>query len=141
MIKSKAEKLINRFKTNDPFKIIDNYKNILVYKVPLRGGVKGLYQYYKGIRFIFINDELNRPSRDMVCAHELGHALLHTKLNVCFFRENTLFVPNKYEYQANKFAAELLLPDILIKSYYGYSLEQIALDNDIDIELCKFKEC
>lgn len=139
MIKSKAEGLISRFKTNNPFRIIDNYKNILVYKVPLKGGVKGFYQYQKRIKFIFINKNLNLVQQNMVCAHELGHVILHTKLNVCFFKENTLSIPNKFETQANRFAAELLLPDELIRTYFGYSLEQIALDNDVDIELCKFK--
>lgn len=86
MIKTNAEKLIHKFKTNDPFKIIENYKNILVYKVPLEGNVKGFYQYQDGLKFIFINKDLNFVQQNMVCAHELGHALLHTKLNVCFFR-------------------------------------------------------
>lgn len=140
MIKNKAEKLISNFKTNNPFKIIENYKNILVYKMPLKGNVRGLYQYQKGVKFIFINDNLSEPAQNMVCAHELGHAVLHTRLNVCFFRDNTLFIPNKFEVQANRFAAELLLPDELIRAYFNYSLEQIALDNNIDTELCKFKE-
>lgn len=140
MIKAKTEKLIRKFKTNNPFKIIENYKNILVYKVPLKGNVRGLYQYQKGIKFIFVNNSLSEPTQNMVCAHELGHAVLHTRLNACFFKENTLFIPDKFETQANKFAAELLLPDELVRTYFGYSLKQIALDNDIDTELCKFKE-
>lgn len=140
MIKTKAEKLIHKFKTNDPFRIIENYKNILVYKIPLKGNVRGLYQYQKGLKFIFINNSLDEPAQNMVCAHELGHAVLHTRLNICFFRENTLFIPNKFEVQANRFAAELLLPDELVRNYFDYSLKQIALDNNIDTELCKFKE-
>lgn len=139
MIKKKVDKLIHKFKTNNPFEIIDSYKNIILCKISLDTDINGLYQYHKGVKFIYINSNLSIEKQTVVCAHELGHALLHTKINVCFFKENTFFSTSKFEVQANMFAAELLLPDSLIQRYPNYTLEQIALYNNLDVCICKFK--
>ena len=44
-----------------------------------------------------------------VCAHELGHAVLHTHANTPFLRKNTFFSVDKLEIEANTFAALLLI--------------------------------
>ncbi|MDQ0340231.1 Zn-dependent peptidase ImmA (M78 family) [Caldalkalibacillus uzonensis] len=46
-----------------------------------------------------------------VCAHELGHAVLHPELSTSFLRKHTLFSMDKVEREANEFAVELLVPD------------------------------
>lgn len=48
----------------------------------------------------------------MVLAHELGHCILHSSSSGAAFHEVTLFdTADQKEYEANVFAAELLLTD------------------------------
>lgn len=58
--------------------------------------------------------------RRFVCAHELGHAVLHPKVNTPHLRKNTLFSVNRIEREANTFAVELLANDDAVREY-GYS--------------------
>lgn len=52
-----------------------------------------------------------------VCAHELGHAVLHPGLNTPFMKANTLLSTDRIEREANTFAVELLMPDDVIREY------------------------
>ena len=76
------------------------------------GGLKGFYIFENGKRYIVINSSLNSLLRRTVCAHELGHDMLHREMSAGGIRENTLFLTNnKTEREANIFAAEMLLTD------------------------------
>lgn len=44
-----------------------------------------------------------------ICTRELGHAILHTNTYIKLFIENKLHIKNKYEIEADKFAAEVLV--------------------------------
>ena len=120
MPKDTAIKLIKLFDTNDPF-MIANYKGIHVFFEPL-GSVYGYYNYYKRIRMIHINEELNEYLQRFTCAHELGHALLHHDINTSFLKSHTFFSTDKIEREANTFAVELLMPD-----EYLYELKDTEL--------------
>lgn len=63
-----------------------------------------------------------------VCAHELGHAMLHQGYNRIFMDSATLFVTNRFEIEANRFAADLLLPDDELREAIlcRYTVPQIA---------------
>ena len=61
----------------------------------------------------------------MVAAHELGHAVMREEER-CMFFEHTIYDKDKYEVQANKFAAELLIPDSIIYDNPGMTKLQIA---------------
>lgn len=79
----------------------------------------------------------------MVCAHELGHDLLHRDLarRVCL-QEFVLYdMKSRPEYEANLFASEILLPDNEIFTYAhdGYDIEQIAQMLYTDINLVALK--
>jgi len=52
--------------------------------------------------------------------------MLHTKLNVVFMEHNTYFIADRFEYEANKFAAEILVPDDLFDTYPCYTIQQIS---------------
>ena len=69
---------------------------IWVYILPL-GKTHGHYTYAKRKKVFFINEDLSEIEKNFCCAHELGHALLHTKSNVYFNSSNTFFVQNKFE--------------------------------------------
>lgn len=124
-IKNYVAKLIKRYGTSDPFSLAKEL-NIVVLSVPL-GELKGFYMYLKKNRTIFINSDIeNIEQRRVVLAHEIGHALLHTKINCYFMQKNTFLNTSKYEIEANRFAAELLISDELIKENPGMTALQIA---------------
>ena len=124
-----------KFGTNDPFELCKKL-GIWVYIVPL-GKVQGHYTYAKRKKVFFINENLSEIDRYFCCAHELGHALLHTKHNVYFNSSNAFL--NEFEKQANEFAAELCIPDNLLKMYEGYSLSEVSQVTGIDIKYLNLK--
>ena len=136
-IKKEVKKIIKKYGTNDPFEICERL-GIWVYILPL-GKIQGHYTYAKRKKVFFINEDLSEIEKNFCCAHELGHALLHTKSNVYFNSSNTFFVQNKFENQANEFAAELLIDDELLKSFEGYSLNQVSKSTGIDIKYLNLK--
>lgn len=136
-IKNEVKKLINKYNTNNPFELCD-ILDIWVYIMPL-GKIEGHYTYTKRKKVFFLNENLSEVEKYFCCAHELGHALLHTKSNVYFNSSKTFFVQNKFETQANEFAAELLIDDDLLKEYEGYSLDKISVCTGIDIKYLELK--
>lgn len=138
-IRKLVKKLIKKHGTNNPYHIAEGI-NLIIVKRPLNDSIKGFYQYFKRNKIIYINSNLPCYEQKIICGHELGHAILHPKLNIMFLEKNTLFIKNKYEIEANKFAAELLIPDDIISSYPNYyTLEQIAVAENIYVELLKLK--
>ena len=68
----------------------------------------------------------------------LGHAVLHSRLNILFLESNTYCITNKFENEANKFAAELLISDNVLQDYPDYfTIEQIAAVANVHEELLK----
>ena len=59
-------------------------------------------------KYILINTSLSEIEQQFVCGHELGHFHLHPMTNFVFILRNTFF-QSKHEYQANRFACELML--------------------------------
>jgi Zn-dependent peptidase ImmA (M78 family) len=114
-IKDIVRQLIRKHKSNDPFQIAKE-KNIIVLFAEL-GNTLGFYSSYKRVQFIHLNNQLNEKQLRFVCAHELGHAVLHPKSNTPFLRTNTLLSVEKLEVEANTFAVELLLTDEILNSY------------------------
>lgn len=103
-ISNTVNKLVSIYKTRNPFEIIEGMNVILVF-YPLNG-VRGFYQYFKRNNIIYIDERLQKNEQLFVCAHELGHMLLHKKTNAVFMDTRTYFKINKYETEANKFALE-----------------------------------
>ncbi len=86
------------------------------------GRLKGFYLFENGKRYIIVNHALKPIMRRTVCAHELGHDMLHRELSAGGIRENTLFLANnKTEREANLFAAEMLITDGEALSVLEYS--------------------
>ncbi|WP_298042657.1 ImmA/IrrE family metallo-endopeptidase [uncultured Clostridium sp.] len=136
-IKDKVISLKKKFGTNNPFELCEKL-GIWVYIVPL-GKVQGHYTYAKRKKVFFINENLSEIDKYFCCAHELGHALLHTRHNVYFNSSKTFFIQNKFENQANEFAAELLLDNSILEKFKGYSLEKISEYTSIDIKYLNLK--
>lgn len=109
----------NGLTTYNPFEICDKY-NINVVNDPL-GSVMGYYYLLRGYQFIFVSSNLSEHLRMLVCAHELGHALLHPEVNAYY----SLFPVGRYERQANSFAVNLRLMDAR-QDHPDYDLYQLA---------------
>lgn len=108
-IKDIVQKNIKKYKTNCPFQIAKEKGIVILYED--LGSIFGYYSNYKRIKLIHINNKLDEHSQRFVCAHELGHAILHPKSNTPFLRNNTFYSVDKIEVEANTFAVELLIPD------------------------------
>lgn len=140
MFKNITVGLIEMYQTNNPFELCD-YLNIKIIRSNLGSEIKGFFQRTpNGYEIIHINSELNDNESKYICAHELGHAIMHTDLSLQFFIENPLQIKNKYEIQADKFAAELLIPDNLEScELEGMTIEQLGYYYKVPKELIKYK--
>lgn len=135
-IKEKTSQLKQRYNTECPYEIA-SYLKIHVMQHNLHEDINGYYKYDRRNQYIVINDNLDQHLQRVVCAHELGHAVLHKHVNTPFMRSNTLLSVSKIEQEANRFAAELLIPD---ESFCEYeSIYDIASLHNVPVEIVLLK--
>lgn len=141
MIKKHVEKIIEKYKTNNPFELA-SILNINVLFWDLHDEIRGFYKYSRKNKFIVINENLPKPQQIFTCAHEFGHSQEHPRANTPFMGENTLFSVDKMEVEANTYAVELLLPDKKLKEYRytGMTLQDAAKLNNVPLEVCHLKD-
>ena len=101
------KKLASKYGTTDPFPLASEL-NIDMFFCDL-GSVRGFYNCVLRQKAIYINSNLSEQQNRFTAAHELGHAILHPKMNTPFLRASTLIPISRYEAQANAFAFSLLL--------------------------------
>ena len=105
-IKQRVLNLIARHRTRNPFKLARALNIEIIYQ-DLRGFFKKILRR----KYIFINSELSEFDQKLVCAHELGHAILHSSNRIQFLIDNTKILrKSKIEDEANLFASWLLFP-------------------------------
>ena len=107
-IKGTVEQLCKKHGTRSPFEIA-RQRRILIQYEPF-GTVRGYYNTAYKQKIIHINSDLDGDQQFLVCAHELGHSVLHPNANTPFFKAHTLFSVSKMETEANRF---IDLPDHL----------------------------
>ncbi|MBS4534469.1 ImmA/IrrE family metallo-endopeptidase [Clostridium sp. D2Q-14] len=91
----------------------------------LRKGEAMYQRNYFGKEVVFIRDDLEYKYEKFILAHELGHALLHTKIYQAAYN-NKLINKGKLEKQADYFALKLLNIKIDSIYYEGFTIEQIS---------------
>lgn len=125
-IKENVLNIVEKYQTTDPFEIA-RQKEITVLYADL-GNTLGFYNTYKRFKFIHINNQIDEITQRFVCAHELGHAVLHPKSNTPFLRNQTFFSVDRLEIEANTFAVELLLTDEMVSAYEDtrLSIQEVA---------------
>ncbi len=143
MISDKIAALIRKYNTRDPFQLCDDLGIRIRYK-DLGTVMKAYYFYQSRIKNIVLNVRSGNIVQKTLCAHELGHALLHGELAAMRgFQELELFDTTlRTEYEANMFAAELLIDDNELrellndseKSFFG-----VAKELYVPAELLDFK--
>lgn len=140
-IQNVASRLIKKYDTRDPFLMCEAI-GVEVFYANL-GSLKGMYKYLKRNRFAVINETLDSYTKSLVCAHELGHDILHQDLarKICLQEFMLYDMKKRPEYEANLFASEILLPDdkILVLAHDGYDIEQISKELCTDINLVSLK--
>ncbi|MDV9963370.1 ImmA/IrrE family metallo-endopeptidase [Clostridioides difficile] len=116
--------LIEKCKTRNPFDIIECLGVVLVF-FPL-DGVNGFYQHFQRCDIIYVDERLTELQKMLVCAHELGHMIMHKKTNAVFMDTRTNFCTSKYELEADRFAVDLLISDDEIEEHLDYTTAQLS---------------
>ena len=129
----------------DPFRICKEL-GILTLFAPMGtfpGACKGFFLSQSRKMAVTVNSDLSEELQRIICAHELGHAVLHRKgAGLKAFHDFILFdTVSHYEYEANLFAAELLLRDkeVLAALNDDLSFFQAAQALNVPAELLDFK--
>lgn len=143
-IYTKANKLVCQTGTRKP-EAIAREAGIKIYEEPAFNKLLGMYTYRWKHRMIFLNPQMEDAVRQMVIAHELGHDALHRELAKEGLKEFSLFhIEDQTEYEANAFAAHILLEDdkIIEIANAEYDAVQASriLDVDINLLMIKLKE-
>ena len=115
MISETVRKTCKKYDETDPFRLAKAMK-IMIRLVPMgfyEGCCKGFFMVHRRMKHITINSDLPEELQRIVLAHEIGHAVLHPgDAAIAAFHEITMFDDTKVkEYEANIFAAEMLLKD------------------------------
>ena len=131
--KALAAKLIKKHGTRDPFRIADEL-GFIVIRAPLVD-MRGFQQKAKRRKFIYINSNLDDRQQCLVCAHELGHHLMHRNMNRIFMDQSTQFVTQKYENEAHLFSLELLYSDEELAEYATHPISCAAAYMGVPAEL------
>ena len=111
-----VDRLIRKYHERDPFQLAEAM-NIEVLRTPMgtaERDCKGFFLVHSRIRVIVINSDLPMVIQRIILAHELGHAALHEKTleSVKAYHDFALYDTTEMaEYEANLFAADLLLED------------------------------
>lgn len=137
---NEAERVLSEYGGRNIFETAEN-SGANVWFRPL-GGLKGFYICENGERYIVVNDDLGSVLKKTVCAHELGHDMLHRELSVGGIREGTLFLDtDRTEREANLFAACVLISDedMLEQAAFGADIAGAASVLDVPAEIVKYK--
>ena len=106
-----AKGLRDSWNTNDPFEIAKKFGiEVLFRDVAIKGFTAQTIKIPGYPTIISINDAFNEKSKKILCAHELGHALLHDE-SVNHFSVTKKNVMTYVERDANLFAVALLIDD------------------------------
>ena len=108
----------------------------IILKVPLKG-VNGFYHTYLDQDLICINDNLTDEEQIIVCAHELGHMILHRDIDSVFL-DSPLIEQGVIELEANAFALQLLQADLNLSNdipLIDWNIDNIALRRRVTFEL------
>ena len=142
LISSVVEKLCRKYRTRDPYELC----KALGVKIRLKDlgtDIKAYYFYQSRISNIVLNWNVSESVRLILTGHELGHDQLHRDIaKIKGFQETELFVassPNEYE--ANVFAAELLIDEkrLLLLLNDDVPFFDMAMELDVPPALLDFK--
>lgn len=145
-IYEKASRIVSRCGTRDTLEIAEEL-GIYVDYIDGLDKLLGMYTYQNKERHILLNSNMDDILTGMVCGHEIGHDILHREYakSSKHLPEFVLFdIRNRYEYEANAFAAHLMIDDDELADYVkdGYDVVQIAqmMNTNVNMMLIKLNE-
>ncbi|MEK3784097.1 ImmA/IrrE family metallo-endopeptidase [Paenibacillus sp. FSL R5-0810] len=124
--------LLKKYKTNCPF-LIAKYRGVKITYADLGESTWGVYYSKFRQRYIVIHNKLCEDWQRLICAHELGHDVLHSGINRFFIDDRTFYISAKHERQANIFAVHLLTALETIQD--GESITDFFSRNNIPPEM------
>jgi Zn-dependent peptidase ImmA (M78 family) len=113
-IYSRAEALIRRYGTRDPFELLDAmHVNVLFSQAYSEKGLKGYCTILNRIKYVVINAKLPPDELAIVGSHECGHLALHSdELRIGTLSDFDIYnARGKMEREANIFAADYRISD------------------------------
>jgi Zn-dependent peptidase ImmA (M78 family) len=143
LIHNKVKKIVKQAETRNPFKIAGQLGIHVMWRDDFVG-LKGMYKVILKNRFIFINSNLDEFEQRVICAHELGHDALHRDHASVHFEIGLYDVKNRLEYEANIFAADMLIDDDEVIELMSDGLDEsgiaVSLGVSVDLLLIKLGE-
>jgi Zn-dependent peptidase ImmA (M78 family) len=122
---AEARKLLKEHGTTLPIDVeaVVKRQRIDVRPQPMEESVSGMLVIKDGRATIGVNQSHHPNRQRFTLAHELGHYLLHGKRTRVFVDSSTMFFrdglaaegTDKVEIEANAFAAELLMPESVLR--------------------------
>lgn len=141
--RKKVRSLVKKYKSRNPYTIAKGEGIEILYKYLSPSSPKGIFKKVLRRKYIIVNMTriIDDFDLDMVLAHELGHAKMHSSNSAFFLHDHTLCKRGKFEIEANQFAAELLIDENKIDKIYleNCSIHQLACFYAVNIELIKYK--
>lgn len=114
MIFNQAQRCRERYKTSDPYELLDAMNVVLLQSNAYpRDGLRGYCTVMNRTKYVVINQKQPEEEQKVVAAHEGGHLILHeAQLKVGAMRDFDVYnVSSRLERQANFFAADFLIDD------------------------------
>ena len=138
-----ANSLSYKYQTRDPYQLCDSL-GVRIRLKDLGTDIKAFYFYQSRIRNIVLNYRVTEDLRRVLVAHELGHDRLHKKIAILKDLREIAFcdLAQPMEYEANLFAAELLIDDkelLALLNQYDQSFFNIAAELYVPAALLDFK--
>lgn len=129
--------LVKKYETRNPYNLVKELGIILQYGEDM-GNVRGFYLYANRIKLICLGNDMPEPMERFVLAHEIGHCIMHKQSSAPFL-QSTLITTDKYELEANKFAAELIIDDDELKEYSYFTVDQWSMYYGLPREIIELK--
>ncbi|GHU93052.1 hypothetical protein FACS1894208_01730 [Clostridia bacterium] len=142
-VADEVERLAKRYRTRDPYELCGAMDIRIRYK-DCGNLLKAYFVVMARIKNIVLNSRVSEVVARILVAHELGHAVLHREIALLQgFQEFELFdMVSTAEYEANLFAAELLIEDdelLELLNDSGESFFDVARELSVPAELLDFK--
>ncbi|HHY99223.1 MAG TPA: ImmA/IrrE family metallo-endopeptidase [Firmicutes bacterium] len=134
-IQRTIECIVQEYGTRDPYRLA-KAMGIDVDEFPFQR-IKGLIIEIVNRTIIVLNSNLPDWYKQLVLAHELGHQQLSPKGAGYFFISGYTFMESKVEYEANRFAVELLAGDE--EPRLDETLEQFAARVGVPVEMMRYR--
>ncbi len=136
-----VQELIEKYSTRDPYELCDTLG--IMYRIADLGSLKGFFTLVAGEPVIIISKDIDEHQQREVCAHELGHALLHMDIakEECLHEFEVFNMRDKTEAAANLFAAHLLIDEEQADSMLqdGYDVFHVAAVLEVSVPLLNIK--